>query len=223
MRTLKSPRLRSVFPVILITAITLSAKIVRSEPISPPLHLDPVQRTLWSNDNLGIRFTYPPVWRQAVVTQPSTKVVLTWRLKKSKALIATCYIEAIGPNGSSLAGAEPEQIHKNIDSISYSALKNLRTRAPNARLIEARAAMQDGHPVIFLIREGAIESIDRTIRMKVYSIATSWRGNEINFECGTSIYGPEYAATEGGPRLIAQVERAILHVLRTLQFDRTER
>ena len=96
-------------------------------------------------------------------------------------------------------------------------------RALNARLIEAKAAMQDGHPVIFLIREGSIENLDRKIHYKSYSIVTSWRGTEVNFECGTSIYGPDYTSLEGGQRLIAQVEEGILHVLRTLQFDRVAR
>lgn len=203
------------------TLIASALQIAHAQPSKPSPHLDPMNRTLWGDDGLGVRFTYPPVWQKATATQPSTRVVINWRLAKSKALLASCYLETHGT--SSLARADPSQIHKNIDSISRSALQNLQMRAPNAHLIEARAAIQDGHPIIFLIREGTVEGLDRKYHNKVYSIVTAWRGTEVNFECGTSIYGPEYTSLEGGQRLIDQVETGILHVLKTLQFDRIAR
>lgn len=210
--------------LVLLAALLASAvQLVQAQSATPQAHLDPVNRTLWSDDKLGLRFTYPPVWQQAVATQPSTKVVINWRLMKSKALLASCYVETIGSGASSLARATPAQIHRNIDSIARTALQNFQERAPNARLIEARKATQDGHPVIFLIREGTVESLDRKSHMKSYSIITAWRGTEVNFECGTSIFGQEYTSLDGGQRLIAQVEDGILHVLRTLQFDRVAR
>ena len=207
----------------LVAAFALPTEVVLAQPASPPQHLDPVNRTLWSDERLGIRFTYPPVWQQATATQPSTRVVVNWRLRKSKALLATCYIETHGPESSSLARAEPAQIHKDIDSIARSALRNFQARAPGARLVEAKAAVQDGHPVIFLVREGTVENLDRKIHNKSYSIVTVWRSTEVNFECGTSVYGPEYASLDGGQRLIQQVEAGILHVLKALQFDRVAR
>lgn len=109
---------------LVITALALSAQLVRAQPATPPPHLDPVNRNLWSDDKLGVRFTYPPVWKEATATQPSTKVVINWRLSKSKALLATCYVETHGPATSTLARAEPSQIHKNIDSIAQSASPN---------------------------------------------------------------------------------------------------
>jgi len=213
----------SALAVTVVTTIGLPAQVALAQPAEPPLHLDPVRRTLWSDDKLGLRFTYPSVWQQAIATQPSTRVVINWRLSKSKALLATCYVEAHGSEASSLADAEPEQIHKNSESIAQSALRNFQFRSPNARLVEARAAFQDGHPVIFLIREGVIETLDRTIHTKSYSIVTAWRGKEVNFECGTSMYGPDVTALGGGQRLASQVEAGIFNVLRTLQFDRVAR
>lgn len=199
------------------SALTFQLAIAQS---TPPPHLDPVNRTVWSDDKLRLRFTYPPVWQQAVATQSSTRAVINWRLAKSKTLLASCYIETHGPETSSLARTEPYLVHKNIDSIAQSALRNFQARAPNARLIEARAAMQDGHPVIFLVREGTVENINNNAHIKTYSIVTSWHGTEINFECGTSIFGPKYTLLDGDQRLTLQVERGILHVLSALQFDR---
>lgn len=201
---------------------TLTAQTVLSQPTSPPPHLDPVNRTLWSDARLGIRFTYPSVWQLVTATQPSTRVVINWHLNKSKALLASCYIETYGSEISPLARSEPSMIHKNVDSIAQSALRNLRARAPNARLLEARAAIQDGHSVIFLVRDGTIESFDRNNHLKVYSIITTWRGTEITFECGTSIFGPKFTSVNDGERTVVQVEEGILNVLRTLQFDRVQ-
>ncbi len=214
-------RLHLSLALLSVLAISI-APIAHARPIEPAAHLDPVNRTLWSDETLGLRFTYPPVWEQGTATQSATRVVITWRLTKSKALLAACYIETHGPGSSSIANLGPSDIHSNFDSIKNSALRNYRSRAPNARLIEARAAMQDGHPVIFLVRDGTVENLDRRISNKSYSLITAWKGTEVNFECGTPIYGPEYLALEGGSNLINQIEAAILNVIMTLQFDRAE-
>lgn len=186
----------------------------------PPAHLDVINRTLWSDDKLGLRFTYPSVWQPALATQSSTRTVINWRLAKSKALLATCYVETHGPETSSLALLDPSKLHENAESIAKSSLRNFQKRAPDGRLIESRPTVHDGHPVIYLVREGTMGTFDRKSNIKAYSLQTVWRKNEVNFECATSIFGPEYTSIEGGQRIISQVEEGILHVLRTLQFDR---
>ena len=80
--------------------------------------------------------------------------------------------------------------------------------------------MQDGHPTVYMVRQGTVETFDRRQPMKLYSLVTAWRNHEINFECGTPVFGPGYVDLEGGPRLIEQVELSIMNVMRTLQFDR---
>jgi len=219
MLTRPAARRRPVFPSTLFATSAFAFQLAIAQSTPPP-HLDPVNRTVWSDDKLRLRFTYPPVWQQAVATQSSTRTVINWRLTKSKTLLASCYIEINGPETSSLARTESSLIHKNIDSIAQSALRNFQARAPNARLIEARAAMQDGHSVIFLIREGTVDNINNSVHIKTYSIVTSWHGTEVNFECGTSIFGPKYTLPDGDQRLILQVEGGILNVLSALQFDR---
>jgi hypothetical protein len=194
-----------------------------AEPTAPPSHLDPLNRTVWSDDRLGIRFTYPPVWQEAVATQASTRAVINWRLSKSKALLASCYLETHGPDHSTLAMAPAFKIHANADTIAQSALRNFKARAPDAQLIESRPAVQDGHPVIYIVRQGTIETLDRRTSTKSYSMATSWNKTEVNFECATTVFGPEYTSLQGGQKLIDQVEAGILHVMNTLQFDRIPR
>jgi hypothetical protein len=206
--------------IMIAVVIALAVSSAYAQPSAPPRHLDPINRSLWSDDDLGLRFTYPPVWEQATATQPSTKVVINWRLSNSKSLLASCYVEASARDASSLARAEPAQIHNDIESITQSIMSNFQTRASNTRLVEARATMQDGYPVIYLVREGTVENLDLNIHLKIYSIITSWRGREVSFECSTSIFGAEYVALDGGQMFVDQVEKGILHVMRTLQFDR---
>jgi hypothetical protein len=187
---------------------------------SPPAHLDPENRTLWSDAELGVRFSYPSVWHEGLRTQESTEVTITWRLTTSKSLLATCYIETLGWPHSSIAGIGPSEFHESGQSIAESFAKNLRQRAPDARLLSWRNAYQDGQAVVHIVRQGTVEAIDRRIRMKIYSIVTSWRGRELNLECATSVFGPEYTQLKRGSQLVDQVERGIFNVLRTLQFDR---
>lgn len=172
---------------------------------------------------MGIRFTYPPVWEVAVATQSSTLVVINWRLAKSKALLATCYVETSGAQRSTIATTPASKLHGNADAIAQSALRNFRARAPDAQLLESRPAVQDGHPVIYLVRQGTIETLSRRTSFKSYSLVTGWNNTEINFECGTNVFGPQYTSLQGGQKLIDQVEAGILHVMETLQFDRTQR
>ena len=209
-------------PAQLFSCVLFWSSTALSQPTAPPTHLDPINRTVWSDSSLGIRFTYPPVWQQATPTQPSSRVVVNWRLSKSKTLLATCYVETQKGTGT-LAGASPAAIRANVESIANSALRNLQQRAPDARLVEARSAIQDGHPVVYMIREGTIETFDRKVHTRTYSMATSWLGTEVNFECATSVFGPQYTSLAGGQAIVDQVETGILHVLRTLQFDRAPR
>lgn len=191
----------------------------KSQQSSHP-HLDPIGRTVWADERLGLRFTYPPAWKIGTATQASTRVVINWRAAKSKTLTGSCYLEAHGSDVSKLALIDPSQIHANAEAIAQSALKNFRQRAPNAKIVDFRSTNQDGHPVIFLVREGTIENFDRKTNLKAYSIQTVWNKTEVNFECATPIFGPDYASVDGGAKVIAQVEEGLMHVLRTLQFDR---
>lgn len=110
-----------------------------------------------------------------------------------------------------------------VSTVANAALRNMRSRVPDAHLVEARSAVQDGHPVVYMVREGTIETLDRRIQTRVYSMATSWRNSEVNFECATDVFGAKYTSVAGGPALVAQVEDGILHVMRTVQFDRAPR
>lgn len=208
------------FPMLAaMTSICLST-VTFAQPELPPPHLDPVNRSLWSSNELGIRFTYPVAWELGTPTQDSTRVVVTWRLKKSKALLATCYVEAHGSTESQVAALRATDIHNAAKSVAQSALQNMRQRAPDAELLTWKRTVQDGQPAVYMIRQGTVETFDKSHRTKLYSLVTAWRNREINFECGTTVFGSEYTKLEGGPRLIEQVELSILNVMRTLQFDR---
>ncbi len=210
-------RLRRAF---LCCVTLLSCGAAGAQPTPSPRHLYPVNRIVWNDPELGLRFTYTPDWKVATATQSSTRVVINWRLSKSASLLAACHIEV--HKGTALANAPSSSIHAKSDSVAKSLLQSLKVHAPDARLIEARPAIQDGHPVLYVVRQGTVEVFDRKDPSKVYSMVTSWRKNEINFECGTSVFGTEYASLPDGQRLIDQVEAGILNLMRTLQFDRTQ-
>lgn len=194
--------------------------VAESQTNVPPAFLDPVNRTVWSDSELGIRFTYPPVWVPATATQQATRVVINWRLSKSKTLLATCVLETSGATQSEIAKLQANQIHAKFDDIKASLLANFRLRALDGRLLNAQKSFVDGQPVIFVVREGSIQNLDRVLKIKAYSVTTSWRGHEINFECSTPIFGEDYSTLVAGSKLVADVEAAVIHVLRTLQFDR---
>ena len=187
---------------------------------APPPYLDPLNRTVWSDDKIGIRFTYPQVWEQAVSTQPDTRVVINWRLSKSKTLLTSCYLEAIDASRSSLARANAEEIKRSGKSIADSLVANMQKRAPDGELVRWKSAIQDGHPVASVIRKGTLETINKKEPVKFYSISTAWREHEINFECATRVFGPKFESIDNGIQLIERIEKGILHVLGTLQFDR---
>jgi hypothetical protein len=210
--------------VVLIFAIVLCGfcfpSVATGEPKSPPPHLHPDNPTRWADRDLGIRFSYPRVWHPGTPSQDSTRVVVNWRLTKSKTLLASCYIEA--HDRTPLKKIHATEIHRYGKAIAESYLRNMRQRIPDAVLVSWMNAVQDGHPVVYLIREGTTETFDRKSRLKSFSMVTVWREREINFECGTPIFGREYEQAEKGPWLIERVEEGIKRVMRSLQFDRVE-
>lgn len=214
-RRLKARVRRIVFVLIGCMAAAVAA---HAQPSEPPGYLDPVNRTGWSDENLGVRFSYPNVWQQALATQDSSRVVINWRLAKSKALLASCYLEV--HEGTRIAALAPAEIGPRSREIASVMLANMRKRAPDAQTLEVRATQQDGHAVVFVVRQGSVQALDRRIDTKLWSLATAWRGREINFECGTEVFGPKYEGLPGGPELIKRVETAVLHVMKTIQFDR---
>lgn len=188
---------------------------------APAPHLNPENRSLWSDAEIGIRFTYPSVWQRVTPTQDSTRGVISWRLSKSKSLLATCYVEVHSAGRSQIGKLTPAEIKASAKKVAEASLKNMQLRAADATLLTWQNAVQDGHPVVYLVKQGNIESFDGKRRsMKVYAMMTAWRGNEVNFECGTTIFGSEYTQIEGGEHLVSQVEEGIFNVMRTLQFDR---
>lgn len=196
----------------------MHCNFVFAQSIPPPPHLDPVNRVLWSDKQLGIRFTYPKVWEEALATQSQTNVVINWRTKASKTLLAACYIESA--RNSELANQTVEIIKSNADEIAQIGLRNMKKRAPDAQIVNWKSVLQDGYPMVYAIKTGSVARFDSTVSLKTYSLVTVWQGYEINFECGTEILDSKYRQTKDGVLLIEQVEKGILHVLRTLQFDR---
>lgn len=203
-----------------VVAALILAGSASAKPQAPLPHLDPESRTVWSSSELAIRFTYPGVWKADTPIQATTNISLAWRLKQSKTLLATCYVESHSQGESAVAKLAATDLHRNGRSIAESLVQNMRLRAPDATLVAWRNTVQDGHPVVYTVREGTIQTLDRKHRLKLYALSTAWRGREINLECGTPIFGPDYTSLERGAELIQQVEDGILNLMRTLQFDR---
>lgn len=200
--------------------IALAGAVTAQE--RPPPYLDPVNRTVWRSDELRVGFSYPSVWKAAQATQPMTRIVINWRTQKSQALIATCYLEASAENESEIARMAPADIESKASGIALGYLKNMKQRAPDAKLIDWRAVRQDGYPAVYLEREGTFSTFDQKWRDRSYSIVTSWRNREINLECASTLTTDEVRskATGDAGTMAAEVEKAIQAVLRTLQFQR---
>lgn len=189
-----------------------------SHAFSQPQNQNLINRTLWSDRDLGVRFTYSEKWQRSMPTQSATNVVINWHAQKSNGLLGTCYLES--SDKTSLAKANPSQIKNSAQSIADSTLRNIRQRAPDAEMLSWKSVVQDGHPAVYVVKIGTIQTFDTPYRLKVYSIVTSWRGKEIVFECVTTVFGPKFETVENGSVIIQRIENELLHVLRTLQFDR---
>lgn len=166
--------------------------------------------TFWRSDELGLTFGYDERWKTANPSQASTAVVVNWTSREAGGLMATCYLEV---NDSEVGRLTPEQIRQRAEQIADSILRNGRLRDPGMQMVEWRLAAQDNLPVIYIERDMSVNNISDTIRARIYSVVTAWRGREISFECASSI-------PVTFPELAGVVESPITRVLSSLQFVR---
>ena len=167
--------------------------------------------SFWRSDELGLVFGYDERWSLANPSQRSTQAAINWRAQQSGGLMATCYLESISSSG--LAKLKPEQVGARGRELVESVLRNSRARDPQTRLVTWRAATQDNVPVVYLERDMRLQNLNDSYSVRVYSIITSWNGQEVNFECASEVplRMPELAVT---------VEAPIQRVLGSLQFVR---
>lgn len=168
--------------------------------------------TFWRSDELAVIFGYDERWKPANPSQKSTAVVVDWTSSKSGGLMATCYLEI---NNSEIGKLKPDQIRQKAKQIADAFLRNGRLRDPNMQLVDWRLATQDNHPVVYIERDMSVTNLNDTIRARVYSLVTSWRGREVNMECSSSI-------PVTMPKVAGVVEGPIRKVLESMQFVRGE-
>lgn len=204
-----------------ILTMVLGAWLSGAAAQRPPAYLDPVNRSVWKSDELGVTFAYANVWKEAESTMPSTRIVVNWRTQRSQALLATCYLEASGPLESEVARLGLKGVERRAENIALGYEANMKKRAADGVLVTWRATQQDGYPVVYIEREGTITNFDGSKRLRLYSLVTSWREREVNLECGSVL--TTNAARRGEAKagqLADEIERGIKAVLGTLQFHR---
>ena len=169
-----------------------------------------MDKTLWKSNHLALRFTYNNKWQEVTPTQDSTIVSISWLSRKSKGLIATCYLQS---RDSSFGLSSVETIHDRIDIVAQSVKKNSLKRCTEYKQISVEKRYIDNYPCIFLNQVVTVKGLDGDVSMKIFSIVTAWNKKEIMFSSGSTI-----------PILYPQFKEAtedeMIRVLRTLQFDR---
>ena len=184
---------------------------ILSTIILAPLPCNAFSRNTWSSSELKLRFTYDNTkWSEVSTIQDSTAVTINWLSKKSGGLLASCYIGAFD-SGFGLLG--PSDVHGQFQNVAESIKKNELKRAVEYRQIALEKKYTDNHPVIYLSRSVKTRSFDGDEVLNVYSIITAWNNKEIIFSCASAIPGrfPQYKE---------EIEKNMISVLKTLQFDR---
>lgn len=90
----------------------------------------------------------------------------------------------------------------------------MKKRSPDAVLISSEATYSDGYPVLFTKRRGTLKLLDKAIQSEIWSVSASFKGQEVNLECGTS------GLQQAPPEAQRFVEAEIFKVLKTLRFER---
>ena len=167
-------------------------------------------KTLWASSDLMMRFTYNDRWEEVTPTQDSTVVAISWLSRKSKGLMATCYLQ---PKESSFGRLGAEDIHDQIDSVAKGIKKNTLKRSSEYKQILVEKRYVDNHPCIYLVQTAKVKGLERDFSMKIYSLVTAWNKKEIMFSCVSEvpILYPDYKDF---------IEEELVRVLRTIQFDR---
>lgn len=168
-------------------------------------------RNVWSSPEHGVRFSYDNnKWTEVVPIQDSTVVTINWLSKKSKGLMASCYL---GVYESGFGKINAENIHDQIENVAKAIKRNELKRSFFYQQIALEKKFSDNHPVIYLSRTIKARGLDKNLELNIYSLITTWRGKEIMFSCSSDIpiRFPQYKE---------QIEEQMNNVLRTLQFDR---
>lgn len=181
--------------------------------INPPINAFGADRKVWSSREIGVRFSYDNRWTEATPTQDSTVVAINWLSKKSNGLMATCYLQVSNVSNSGLGMIDTEDIHDQAEFIAESVKNNTSKRSDDYKRLILEKKFVDNYPVIYLVQLSKIKSFDEDYYLTIYSIITSWEKMGIMFSCGTEI-------TNKFPQYKEPIEKQIVNVLRTLQFDR---
>jgi hypothetical protein len=72
---------------------------------------------VWSSQELGLHFTYPPNWVEGTKTYDITKIVINWFPKSGKGVIASCALQATKSGVSKLRS---DQIHEPLAKLKVS-------------------------------------------------------------------------------------------------------
>jgi len=143
------------------------------------------ETTFWRADDIGVSLGYDERWREVSPSQSQTRMVIEWQARSSQGLMATCFVQAGDTSG--IAKLSPVQIQQGASRIADSILSVDRMRDPNARMVRWSLATQDGHPVVYTERDVSVQNLERRLEMRIYTIATAWRGSEIQVSCASEV------------------------------------
>jgi hypothetical protein len=176
--------------------------------------------TWYKDPKIKLSFAYPEKFKPENPAEQSTRVLVNWRTKKSRNIMASCYLKAMPTVGKDAAARQ--QLKINPDGYIKSNIDFARKMGRTVSLISQRNIKIDDLDGLYFVTKGTSESFDRTITLDLHHIVTFWDAHQIILMCGTSLpYELKGQAPEDQIiKVVAKVEAEIMKVLRTLHFDR---
>lgn len=168
---------------------------------------------------IKVSFAYSSKFKPEPPAEQSTLFLVNWRTKKSRNLMASCYLKApASPYDDVMAR---NQLRDNPTGYVNSVIKLEIKRGRKVALISHRSVKIDDLDGVYFVLKVTSESFDETIEMNLYHLVTQWKGRQVGLICGTSL--PYALKGQGSEKQIAKVvkkvEAEIKKVLRTLHFE----
>ena len=173
--------------------------------------------------DLDISFVYPDDWIISKPIEEATKFVVRWETKKSKSLLATCYIRALRNKDWQLFAEDLPTYYK---TLLESFIQKTRDRSDDLKVISEKLTRLDGKDVIFITLKTKVQNLNKVMNIRLFTVLTFWRKHEIALECGTELLEVDLNEfTESKREDIKEfqkiIEQKIMRVLSSLHFDRT--
>lgn len=176
--------------------------------------------TRYRDPDIKVSFAYPEKFKPESPAEQSTRFLVSWRTKKSRNVMATCFLKATPTVGDDAAARYQLKVNPEERVKSYMDFAKKAGRKPY--LISQSSIIIDDLDGVYFVFKATSKSFDKTVTMDLHHIVTFWDGYQIMLACGTAL---PYQLVDQAPeeiidKVVKNVEAEIMKVLRTLHFDR---